>query len=307
MAQGVTLLPLLVGASSGYRSVMARTARPAAPTGAQLRRGALGVSVLHDVDLEPNRQGLWLTAGARVWVPWSECRAALRGADPESDCGRLRLARWLLARRWAADLEREELRGRLRPVGLPVGHELHLGAGWVRAGVLGGVLELGLGAVGLDPAAPDRVVVLPRTALAAARLDLRLSWDDAQDHLEQLGTLAASRLATKGEGALRPLGDCDVITLLGSRVLRGFLAGSSEGLATVVAPMLRRGWTRLSLIDPAFAPAAWLATHPAERGFPRPLLVTQDEVVLCPDGGSPERVLREQLVDRRWERRVLYR
>lgn len=278
-----------------------------APNGAQLRRGVLGVSVLHDVDVELNQQGLWLTTGGRVWVPWNECRVALRGADPESDTGRQRLARWLLARRWAADQPRELLRASLRPVGLPVGHELHPGLGWVRSTVLGDALDLGLGAVGLDPDAPDRVVALPRTALAAAKLDLLLSWDVARDYLERMGALAASRMAAKGEEALRPIGDCDVATLLGSATLRTALAQSCDGMATVVAPMLNRGWTRLALVDPAFAPAAWYLTEEEARGFPRPLLVTADEVVLCPPGGRPEQFVREQLSDARFDRSVLYR
>jgi len=284
---------------------MSRPAKPA--TAAQLRRGVLAVSVLHDVDLEPNRQGIWLTEGKRVWVPWGECRAAVRDADPESDTGRRRLARWLLARRWAADLDREALRSRLRPIGLPVGHELHQGPGWVRGSVLGDTLDLGLGAVGLDPDDPDAVVPLPRTALAAARLDLLLSWDDACDYLERMGLLAASRMQTRGEEALRPLGDCDVLTLLGSRTLRASLAASCEGLATVVAPMRTRAWTRLKLVDPAFAPAAWLVTSEEERGFPRPVLVTEDEVVLAAEGGNPAQLVTEHLTDRRWERDVLYR
>jgi hypothetical protein len=307
MAHKVTLLTDVTVDRGGYRSSMTHPTRPTVPTGAQLRRGALGVSVLHDVDVEANRQGLWLTGDVRVWVPWGECRAALRGADPESNHGRRRLARWLLARRWAADLDREDLRSRLRPVGLPAGHELHHGSDWVRATVLGDALDLGLGAVGLDPTDPDRVVPLPRTALTAARLDLRLTWDEAHDYLERMGTLAASRLAAKGEESLRPLGDCDVITLLGARSLRASLARSREGMATVVAPMLRRGWTRLALVDPAFAPAAWMATASEERGFPRPLLVTPDEVVLCPDGGRPEQLVTEHLTDRPWQRKVLYR
>jgi len=284
---------------------MPRPVKPA--TAAQLRRGALAVSVLHDVDLEPNRQGIWLTQGRRVWVPWSECRTALRDADPESDTGRHRLARWLLARRWTADLGREELRERLRPLGLPVGHELHQGTGWMRSSVLGDALDLGLGAVGLDPDDPDAVVPLSRAALAAAKLDLLLSWDQARDYLERMGALAASRMAAKGEEALRPLGDCDVVTLLGARTLRASLAASCDGLATVVAPMRSRGWTRLKLVDPAFAPAAWLVTSEEERGFPRPVLVTAEEVVLAAEGGNPAQLVTEQLTDRRWKRDVLYR
>ena len=78
------------------------------------------------------------------------------------------------------------------------------------------------------------------------------------------------------------------MTLLGSRALRAGLAGPAGGLAGVVVPMRRRGWTRLGLVDPAFGPAAAAATAAAERGFPRPLLVTVDEVSMVPVGGRPQ-------------------
>jgi hypothetical protein len=286
---------------------MPSSSPPGSATVAALRRAALGVSVLHDVDVELNRQGLWLAEPTRVWVRWTECRRALRGADPESHLGRTRLAQHLKARGWAAALGREQLRAQLRPVGLPAGHELHPGPSWIRSRVLGDALDLGLGAVGLDPARPDDVIVLPWEAQVAAGLDLRMSWDEAHDYLERMGLLAADRLALKGEGLLRPLGDCDVVTLLGSRTLRGALARSGDGLATVVAPMRRRGWTRLALVDPAFAPAAWTATSPCERGFPRPLLVTPDELVLAAAGGRPAELVRDKVGGDSWRNRVRYR
>lgn len=278
------------------------------PTSPELRRGVLAVSVLHDVDLEPARDGVRLTGSPSVWIPWTECRRALAGHDPESHEGRTRLAAWLLARRWAADAGPHTLELSLRPVGLPVDHVLHPGLDWVRERVLGDALDLGLGAVGLDPADPDRVVLLPVTALDHAGLDVEVLWHCARQRLEQLGALAAERLARDAKGQLRPYGDCDAVTLLGARSLRAALAEEAGGLGAAVVPMLRRGWTRLALIDPAFGPAAAAATPAAERGFRRPLLVTADELALVPEGGRPEEiVLRDPASDAPWVKDVLYR
>lgn len=278
------------------------------PTSPELRRGVLAVSVLHDVDLEPSAGGVSLTGSPSVWISWTECRRALAGHDPESAEGRARLAAWLLARRWAADAGREALELALRPVGLPVDHVLHPGLDWVRERVLGDALDLGLGAVGLDPADPDRVVLLPTAALDEAQLDSEVVWQAARHRLEELGALAAERLARDAQGRLRPYGDCDAATLLGARSLRAALAEDAGGLGAAVVPMLRRGWTRLALIDPAFGPAAAAATPASERGFRRPLLVTADELTLVAEGGRPEEiVLRDPVSDAPWVKDVLYR
>ena len=268
----------------------------------------LGVSVLHDLDIEPNRQGVRLTGRPPVFVSWVECRRALAGVHPETDEGRDRLARWLQARRWVADRSRLELVERVRPVGLPHAHTLHPGREWVRRNVLGDALDLGLGLVDLDPKDPDRVVLLPPTALDAAGLDPELLWQHAQDYLEQMGTLTAGRLGGDRRGTIRPLGDCDVVTLLGSRSLRTAIAERAGGMGTVVAPMLRRGWTELALVDPAFAPAAWIATSPHERGFARPALVTRDELVVAAAGGRPgDLPMRDSVTSGTFDRDVLYR
>jgi hypothetical protein len=274
----------------------------------ELRRGVLAVSVLHDVDIEPAALGLTLPGTPPVWIPWAECRRALAGHDPETT-GRRRLADWLRARRWAADLSPEHLVQRLRPVGLPVEHVLHPGLDWVRERVLGDALDLGLGAVDLDPDDPDRVVLLPATALDDAGLDPEEMWALTRSRLDELGKLAAERLRRDTRGMLRPLGDCDVVTLLGSRVLRVALAEDARGMGAAVVPMRRRGWTRLALIDPAFGPAAARATDPEERGFERPLLVTPDELKEVADGGrAQEIVLRDPAVsDEPWLKDVLYR
>lgn len=266
------------------------------------------MSVLHDVDIEPAAFGVVLPGVPTVWVPWSECRRALAGHDPETT-GRRRLADWLQARRWAADLSPEHLLQRLRPLGLPVDHVLHPGLDWVRDRVLGDALDLGLGAVDLDPANPDRVVLLPSTALAAAGLDQEQMWSRTRTMLDDLGRLAAERVRRDTRGQLRPLGDCDVVTLLGSRALRTALAEDAGGMGAAVVPMRSRGWTRLALIDPAFGPAAARATSPEHRGFDRPLLITPDELTLVADGGRAELLaLRDPAMsDEPWLQDVLYR
>ena len=268
----------------------------------------LAVCVLHDLDIEPTALGINLPGTPPVWVPWAECRRALAGYDPETT-GRQRLADWLHARRWAADLSPEHLVQRLRPVGLPVDHVLHPGLDWVRERVLGDALDLGLGAVGLDPADPDRVVLLPAPVFDDAGLDQEVLWPNARMRLEELGALAVERLRRDTKGLLRPLGDCDVVTLLGSRRLRAALAEDAHGMGAAVVPMRNRGWTHLALIDPAFGPAAARATEPENRGFTRPLLVTADELTEVADGGRAETiVLRDPAVsDEPWMKDVLYR
>jgi hypothetical protein len=82
--------------------------------------------------------------------------------------------------------------------------------------------------------------------------------------------------------------------------LRAELAGTDGGMRAVVAPMRRRGWTRLSRLDPAFGPAAAMATDPEDRGFIRPLLVTVDEVVQAGDGGRTDISLRDP-VSETWD------
>jgi len=278
------------------------------PTLPELRRGVLAVCVIYDLDLLPEDDGVALTGAPPVVVSWPQCRRALAGADPESAEGRARLAAWLLARRWCADAGRDAVAQVLRPVGLPVDHACHPGLDWVRERVLGDALDLGLGAVGLDPDEPDRVVLLPAGVVDALGLDHDEAWVVARERLERLGELAAERTLRDPKGVLRPFGDCDAVTLLGARTLRTALAAVYGGLGAAVVPMRQRGWTRLALIDPAFGPAAAAATAAEERGFVRPLLLTPDEVNLVPEGGRPERiVLRDAAVDGPWSRDVLYR
>jgi len=279
-----------------------------APTLLELRQAVLAVSVLGDVDVEPADDGVTLPGSPPVLVSWAECLRALAGHEPTSAAGRTRLTHRLRARRWCADAGPAALAEDLRPVGLPLEHVLHPGLDWVRERVLGDALDLGLGAVGLDPAEPERVVLVPTSALDAAGIDPETAWTAARERLEAMGELAAERTLRDSKCVLRPYGDLDVVTLLGARSLRAALAEPAGGMAGMVVPMRRRGWTRLSLIDPAFGPAAAAATEPAERGFDRPLLVTAEEVTVVGDGGRPQViVLRDPAADQPWLRDVPYR
>jgi hypothetical protein len=277
-----------------------------APDSLDLRRLALTVSVLDDVDLVPYDDGVLLTGDVPVDVTWLELRRALAGADPADDLGRRRVRAWLRGRRIAADVHPDHLQDQARPVGLPVDHPLHPGLDWVRDRVMGGALDLGLGFVGVG-ADPDEVVLVPQGALVAAGVDASPWWATATDYLERMGAIAGQRLASST--VLRPIGDCDVITLLGSATLRSVLsAHDGTGMRAAAVPMRRRGWLDLTRIDPAYTAAAAAATAPEERGFERPLLITADEITLAPTGGRPaEIVLRDPAVDANPLRPVLYR
>jgi hypothetical protein len=277
-----------------------------APDSVELRRIALAVSVLDDIDIVPLDDGVMLAGPEPVEVSWLELRRAVAGADAEGELARARVRAWLHGRRIAVDHDLEELRQLARPVGLPVDHALHPGLDWVRHRVLGDALDLGFGfaGVGRDP---DAVVIVPQGALDAAEVDPSPWWPVARDYLERMGAIAAERLAESP--TLRPIGDCDVITLLGSRTLRTALCSKDgTGLRAAAVPMRTRGWLDLSRIDPAYTAAAAAATGELERGFPRPLLLTEEEVTLAPEGGRPaEIVLRDKAVQAPHLRPVLYR
>jgi len=277
-----------------------------APDSVELRRIALAVSVLDDVDIVPLDDGVLLAGAEPVEVSWLELRRAVAGADAESELARARVRAWLHGRRIAVDRDLEELRQLARPVGLPVDHPLHPGLDWVRHRVLGDALDLGFGFVGVGQD-PDAVIVVPQGALDAAGVDPTPWWAVARDYLERMGAIAAERLADSP--TLRPIGDCDVLTLLGSRTLRVALCSQDgTGMRAAAVPMRTRGWLDLSRIDPAYTAAAAAATDELERGFPRPLLLTEDEVTLAPDGGRPaEIVLRDPAAAAPSLRPVLFR
>ncbi|MDQ1695304.1 MAG: hypothetical protein QOJ03_657 [Frankiaceae bacterium] len=266
------------------------------PEPPELRRCALAVAVLHDLDVLPAIDGIVLPGRPPVEVPWTECRRALGGVEPETDDGRHRLARWLLLRRWLADRPLEDLVERARPYGACVESPLHPGLDWVRRRVLGDALDIGLGFVGLDPRDPDRVLPVPLRLIEATGADPDAWWPNSVVYLERMGRMAADRMLRAPDAPLRPMGDCDVVTLLASLTLRAaMVADVPDGMRTVAIPMRSRGWLDLNRVDPAFSAAAARLTAAEDRGFSRPLLVTREEVALAPEGGD---VLRPAVEDR---------
>jgi hypothetical protein len=278
------------------------------PSTAALRRGVLAACVLHDIDLLPIPEAVVLTGTVAVAVPWRECVQALDGADPESAEGSNRLAAWLRARRFLADVTPADLIERVKPVGLPVGHVLHPGPGWCRHAVLGGAVELGLGVTGLDPAHPDEIGIMPPGCWAAAGTDPMPLWPFAAGYLVAMAHLAADRRTRTPQVPLRPMGRCDVVTLLCHPAFRIALSGPAGGMVAAGVPMRDRGWTELRRIDPAFIVSAAAATEPQQRGFARPLLITAEEVVMVPEGGRAASLdLRDSSPEKVWDRSVRYR
>jgi hypothetical protein len=258
-----------------------------------LRRTVLAVSVLDSVDLIPGDAGVRMQGThPDVVLTWDEVAGAVGGVDPDSDAARGRLRMWVRLRAGVARLADPETMA--RPVGLPSGHPLHPGPSWVKARVPGDALDLGLGLLGIL-GDPDQVVVAPPALLWASGIDAESWWPGLARELERTGRLAAERLLRDGSAPLRPFGDLDVLTLLGSTAFRAALCEADPvGWRTAAVPMRTRGWLDLGRIDPAFAAAAALATEPDERGFDRAVLVTPEEIVMT---GSVGRSARHALED----------
>jgi hypothetical protein len=254
------------------------------------------VAVVHDVDLIPSPHGITLPGEPEVLITWAEVRRALAGAEPNTETAQLRLKAWLTLRHQLASLPLEDLAERARPFGVYVEAEDHPGIDWVRRRVLGDTLDLGFGFVGLDPARPDTVIPVQQQILRAAAIEPSPWWPNAIVYLERMGEMAAERLARNDKAPLRPMGDCDVMTLLGSRTFRSAMVKDvTDGMRTVAVPMRSRGWLDLTRIDPAFSAAAARLTNPDERGFERPLLITREEVVIALADGD---VIRQGLEDK---------
>jgi hypothetical protein len=263
---------------------------PASTLPASLRQAVLAVSVLTDIDLCPRDDGVLVTArqsrSGAVLVGQAELAEALGDHDPLSVAGRRRMSVLLRLYRLVADHgERPDgapalIRRAARALALPPDHAVHPGPGWVLQRLRGDALDLGVGLLGLGEY-PDDVQPLPPSL--AARLDLRPAewWPDLGEHVERMGGLTATRIARDGRPVLRPVGGCDVLTLLASASLRTQLsAGDGTGLRAVAAPTRRRGWFDLAQIDPAYTTAAWSITSEPDRGLPSPVLVTRDEVTV---------------------------
>ncbi|MFL6070043.1 MAG: hypothetical protein ACJ72Y_02025 [Actinomycetes bacterium] len=249
------------------------------PEPTALRRTVLAVSVLDGIDFQPTDDGVRVPIPSTdLMLTWHEIATAIGEADPDSETARVRLRVWLRLRSNLAD-QRDPMSA-ARVVGLPPRHPLHPGASWVRARVAGDALDLGIGVLGLL-GDPDQVVVTPPALLAIAGIDTSEWWPDLVRELERVGRLAAERFLRDDTLPLRPFGDFDVLSLLGSTSFRAGLCDADPvGWRTAAVPMRTRGWLDLGRIDPAFAAAAALATNPDERGFERAVLVTPEEIVM---------------------------
>jgi hypothetical protein len=250
----------------------------------RLRRCALAVSVLDDIDLEPADDGVLLPGPSPVLVSWREVSEVLGPHEETGIVARHRVGAAFTLRRRLAELgtaAAQALADAARPLALPRDHGLHPGPAWVQGRVLGGVLELGTAVCGLD-GEDGPAIGLPPSVARAVGADPAVWWPQLRGHAERMGALAAQRLRRDGgAGVLRPVGGCDVLTLLASRSLRSALAdGQGCGLRAVAVPARSRGWFDLARIDPAYVQAAWLLTSEPDRGLPRPVLVTRDEVCL---------------------------
>jgi len=259
---------------------------------ATLRQSVLMVSVLDEIDVRPCDDGVVLEATMSIgWsndllVPWWQVGHALGAAavDPMGTAARDRLSTWFRLARTLADLPLGTLRDHLRPLGLPHDHVLHPGRDWVRQSVMGQVIDLGFGLAGVAED-PDVVTIAPPGLLEATGLDVDSTWPHALRYLERMGAIAAMRQDRDPQTPLRPMGDCDVVTLLGSTVLRSALASDrGVGMRAAAIPMRRRGWVDPSHLDAAFALGAAAATDPADRGFGRPVLITLDGVWEAQEG-----------------------
>lgn len=258
-----------------------------------LRQAVLAVSVLDDVDVEPRAAGVVLPGSPSHLIGWQALLDVLDGADPGSPAGRRRLSHLLRLHRLVGELDGRAgavLEESARVLGLPGAHVDHPGDAWRVETLLGGALDLGVGVVGLL-GEPDEVVPLHPLVAEAAGVDTASWWSRLRGHAEAMGALAAHRLARDAaagrQSVLRPVGGCEVPTLLASSALRRYLAeDDGSGMRALAVPMRTRGWYDLARIDPAFVGAAWSATAEAERGFSRPLLVTCDEVSLAVAGGD---------------------
>jgi hypothetical protein len=250
--------------------------------------------------------------GSLLTIGWGELVLAAgepSGAVPDGTLQR-RVARWLRLRialdemlhagEVVAPEAVEEVRLRIlswvRPRALPVDHPLHPGPSWPQRSVLGDALHVGLALRGFDDdghRAAEEVGLLPAGVLIAAQVDLGLACLRAERYLEDMASLAAERLRRDPSAVLRPLGDADVLTLLASRTFRTALV-DGQGMRSAAIPMRSRGWLDLGRLDPAFAVSASMLTDPDDRGFPRPVLVTVDEVSLVRAGGD---AVRQSLAD----------
>ncbi len=249
-----------------------------------LRQCVLAVSVLRDIDVTPSDAGVVIAGPRAAVVAWTAVRDAVGAHDPSGPTAQRRVETLLRLHRVASDLgpaAAERFRSAARVLALPPGHAEHPGAEWVQEPLAGNALDLGVAVLGLLGEMGQTTPVAP-SVLRSINADPKAWWPELREHAERMGSLSAARLTRDGDtGLIRPVGGCDVLSLLSSRALRQHLAQSDgSGLRVLAAPSRRRAWFNVSQIDPAFIQAAWSLTEDHERGMPIPLLITADTVTL---------------------------
>jgi len=242
-----------------------------------LRRAALAVCVLDDVDLTLGEHSVRIDN--RIEISWAELEHALSPHEADSVAVIAAARLWVRSRLLLATLSTREFLGRVRPIGLPVGHVLHPGPFWVHEKIPGGALDLGLGIRVASDTDHDVMVLDPHLA-ECARIDLDDAWPRALAYRADMVNRGTEYVTRDPLGTLRSIGDCDVPTLLTSAKFREALVSVDPiGMRSVAVPTRSCGWLDLSRIDPTFAIQAAAAVAPADRGFERPILITKDEVV----------------------------
>ena len=131
------------------------------------------------------------------------------------------------------------------------GHAARPGPRWAAYDVLGGAVEVGLGLRHVTTTAGPR-----RTRSGSCRWACCTPTASTRSRcwtaptaipLAEMAELAAERLLRSPSAPLRPLGDCDVVTLLASPTFRLAVVRDAVGvvgLRSAAVPVRRRGWPR---------------------------------------------------------------
>jgi hypothetical protein len=250
------------------------------------------VAVLDGVEAEVSQAGVPTGRGAHAPViSWPQIAELLGPDDPLDLAPRLRLGILLLLHRQVdllGEAAQHAVRGAVRPLALPTEHPLHPGPEWVRESVPGGVLDLGIGVVGLLPG--HDLLPLPTSVALAADLDVRTAWRRARARGDAVAGAAVRRLLTAPD---RPTvlssgagtDEVDALTLLSLPAARDQLGGP------VAAPSREQAWLGRRAWDEPYLQAVWMLTPAGRRGVREPLAVGPSGVTtLRPAQRSGERL-----------------
>ena len=280
---------------------------------AALRRAVLAITLLDQgalADLEVVDGGVQRRRvdRRRPSSAWDEL--LLAGGDPADDAAepvrRRRVARWLRVRARCCTTSSTARtyrtatppRSRSRPASGPAACRATTpctrGPRWPRRTILGGALDLGLALRGIDDDGrgdPEAVGILPAGMLEAAGIDaarrrrpgraLPRGHGCARRRSDSASTprRSCARSATPTSSRCSP------------RAPTAWRCSTVQGMRSAAVPVRTRGWLDLGRLDPAFAVSAAEITDPDDRGFPRPVLVTRDEVALVQRGRRPDRAV----------------